>query len=457
VSWSEELPAFEIKVGQRELFLDDVGVAHLENLLRTMHRPVKRGAVIRSPDPSQTLQTRTAPVWNPVTRRYMLWVLGIDQTLWESGDGLHWQPAQKPNMPIDMAVYDANEPNPALRFKAALLNEGFAVSPDGITWTKLDVPKISSQDEGNFSFDSASGLFVHTVKRRGPFGRSLAIATSRDFQTWSDFGVVFHADETDQRLGRENITARFADPTLEPPHFRNPEAYNVDVYNKGVFWYEGLYVGLPAMYHATGKQPNYPNTDGFHLVELTCSRDLKTWKRLGERQAFLGPSRIDSGAYDLTQIIGPSAPVVRDDELWFYYTGLKYRANWDYEGTYPNGKAILMPGKDRDVGAVCLAVLRRDGFISLDARNEPGTLTTPRCTLPAGRLFVNVDARGGEFRAEIENENGQVVARSAVVRVDSPRQAITWEQGELAALAGQRVALRFHLRNAQFYSYWFER
>ena len=113
---------------------------------------------------------------------------------------------------------------------------------------------------------------------------------------------------------------------------------------------------------------------------------------------------------------------------------------------------------DRDIGAVCLAVLRRDGFISLDAGTEPGTLTTPRCTLPAGagRLFVNVDARGGEFRAEIENDKGQVVAQSAIVRADAPRQAITWEQGDLAGLAGQRVALRFRLRNARFYSYWFE-
>ena len=56
----------------------------------------------------------------------------------------------------------------------------------------------------------------------------------------------------------------------------------------GVFRYEGIYIGLPAMFHSTGPVPNYPNTDGFHLVELTCSRDLKDWRRLGDRQAFIG-------------------------------------------------------------------------------------------------------------------------------------------------------------------------
>jgi len=73
----------------------------------------------------------------------------------------------------------------------------------------------------------------------------------------------------------------------------------------GVFRYEGLYMGMPAMYHAVGKIPNYPNTDGFHLVQLTSSRNLKNWQRPGERRAFIGPSPMGAGTYDLTQIIGP--------------------------------------------------------------------------------------------------------------------------------------------------------
>ncbi len=446
--------AFAVRAGVRQLFLDDRGIERRENVRTVMHRPAKRGAVLRSPDPSRTLQIRTAPAWDPDRRRYLIWLLSVTPNVWESPDGLNWAPVGTSNLPIEMAVLDPNEKDPGQRFKAPLRNEGFATSPDGLHWTKLDVPSIPSSDEANFSHDPGSGLFIHTVKRGGPHGRSLAIATSRDFRKWDDLGVVFHADDEDQVRGRANIAARVADPTLEPMRYVDSVAPNVDVYNMGVFRYEGLYIGLPTMFHATGRVPNYPNTDGFDLIQLAVSRDLKNWTRLGDRQTFLGASRTESGAYDLSQLLSPSAPIVHDGELWFYYTGLKYRSMFDYQGTYPHGTAIPVPSRSRDVGAVCLAVLRRDGFVSLDAGEAPGSVVTRRFELPAGRLFVNVDARGGEFRAEVVAEDGQSLARSKVVTTDDVRLPLQWEAGDPTSLVGRPVTLRFSLRNARFYSYW---
>lgn len=449
-----EASEFRVPAGQRQLLVDDYGIAAIESLHRQMHRPDKRGAVIRSPHPKQTIQTRTAPVWDPQAELYKLWVLGIDENLWQSRDGLHWTPGPKTNMRIDMAVYDPRESDPLRRFKAPLLNEGFAVSADGVLWTKLDVAKIGSSDEGNFSFDAEGGLFLHTVKRSGKHGRSVALATSQDFRTWTDFGLVFQADDSDQQRGKQNIEARRADKTLEQTLYDDPKVHRVDVYNMGVFRYEGMYLGLPAMFHSTGPVPNYPNTDGFHLVELACSRDLKEWRRLGDRQPFIGTSRVDSGAYDLTQILPPSAPVVRDDELWFYYTGLKWRSSFNYIGTYPAGEHVPIPGRDRDGGAVCLAVLRRDGFVSLDAGENEGSLLTQPFTLQASKLYVNVDAHQGELHAEVCNKEGQTLAKSEVVRGDFPRVEIRWPQGRLVDLKDQPVSLRFTLRNASLYSYW---
>ena len=115
-----------------------------------------------------------------------------------------------------------------------------------------------------------------------------------------------------------------------------------------------------------------PTPSGYHLVQLACSRDLKTWHRLGNRSSFIGPSPLSSGAYDLAQIIGSSNVILRDDELWFYYTGLKYRNTWDYVGEYPDGEHIPVTGFDSDIGAINLAVLRRDGFISLNANHQEG-------------------------------------------------------------------------------------
>jgi hypothetical protein len=187
-----------------------------------------------------------------------------------------------------------------------------------------------------------------------------------------------------------------------------------------------------------------------------CSRDLKNWQRLGDRQTFIGPSRLDSGAYDLTQIICPSEPVVRNDELWFYYTGLKYRGGWKYVGTFPDGEHIRLPGFDRDGGAVCLAVLRRDGFISLDAGENEGTLLTETLTIPAAKLFVNVDTLEGELRVELLDQDGKPLATSDALKSDLPRGEVQWKEGNLADHKGKAARLKFTLHNASLYSYWFE-
>jgi hypothetical protein len=449
-------PQFEVSAGRRQLFLDDVGIARIENLTRTMHQPAKRGAVIRSPQPTKTIQTRAAPVWDKEAELYKTWVITVDDNLWQSKDGLHWTPGPETNMRIMLAAYDPLDPDPARRFKAPLLNRGFAVSPDGVTWKQLELPKIQSSDEGNFSFDADHGLFIHTVKRGGKYGRAVALATSKDFETWDDFGLVFEADDRDQELGKRHIERRTADATLQQNFHDDPQVHNVDVYNMGVFRYESLYLGMPAMYHAVGSIPNYPNTDGFHLIQLVCSRDLRHWQRVGDRQTFLGPSRLDSGAYDLTQILPPSSAVVRDDELWFYYTGLKWRNTFKYAGSFPNGVHQPIPGRDRDGGAVCLAVLRRDGFVSLDAGEHEGTVLTEPFKLPGGRLLVNVDARHGGLCVEMFSEDGDVVARSEPLTGNLLREPVKWAEGEIGDWKGRTVSLRFTLQNGQFYSYWLE-
>ncbi|HUY32397.1 MAG TPA: hypothetical protein VMV69_06420 [Pirellulales bacterium] len=167
------------------------------------------------------------------------------------------------------------------------------------------------------------------------------------------------------------------------------------------------------------------------------------------------PSRVDSGAYDLTQILPPSTPIARGDELWFYYTGLKYRANFTHEGdAYPNGRDVPVLGRDRDVGAVCLAVLRRDGFISLDAGEEPGTLLTKPFVLVGTKLHVNIDATAGELAVTVLDGDGRSVAVSEPVAGDHLRAAPRWKSGGLAGFKGRTVSLRFTLRNARFYSFW---
>lgn len=453
---------FEPSSGDRQLFVDEGGIASSNNMARTMHRPIKKGAVIR-PDIESgqaCLQIRTAPIWDPEAELFKLWDGGKRR---ESADGLHWH-VVGPHQGPGEVVYDAEDPDPGRRFKA-FSPGGRSVSPDGVSWTKLDLPAVPSADEHNFSFDPRGRLFIATVKHRGPSGRSVWLAVSKDFDSWTDPELIFYADDPDQILGRERIVRRFGDASQKSPWFDFPPSYRVEIYNMSAFRYESHYIGMPMIYHQTGKVtgawPEFAEWDiseemravyqrdgdwaSFHHVQLTSSRDLHSWNRLGQRQPFLDTSPIGGGDLDLSWIVGPSFPLVRGDELWFYYTA---------------GKKYGGPNLTRELGwdecGICLAVLRRDGFVSLDAGDEEGTVTTRPFRFSGKEVCVNVDASTGELATEVIAEDGTCVCFSEPLSGDRPAAELTWQNGELEKIQGSEVALRFTARRARFYSYWIE-
>jgi hypothetical protein len=457
----------------RQLFLDDFIIERIDGLKRVMHQPVKRGAVIKPDQPWETsLQTRCSPAWDDERKLFKLWLITSTNipgfagaSYVESKDGVHWtKPVLSqtkingslennflavvpgdtwPKNGIENVVIDPNDPDPKRRYKGfyGVIGRRPMVSPDGIHWKLLDAAVLPSSDESNMSYDRDGKTFIATLKRGGPFGRSHRIWTSRDFTKWTDTGVLFHADELDQQLAKENIDARLSNPKLQQPVKNVPADYNADIYNFGVFRYEGLYIGMPAVYHATGKMKS--NTDGFHLIQLACSRDLRNWTRLGERQSFIGPSPVGPDVFDRTQLLPPSAPVERGDELWFYYTGIKYRASPE--------------NADEKMGAVCLAILRRDGFISLDAGEADGSLITQPFLVSGEKLFVNANVRdAGRLLVEVFDKAGEVMATSNEIKGDHCRGEVTWAHGKIAALKGQPVKLRFTLRETALYSFWID-
>ena len=143
--------------------------------------------------------------------------------------------------------------------------------------------------------------------------------------------------------------------------------------------------------------------------------------------------------------------------MWFYYTGLKYRVNWSYVGTFPNGEHVPLPDLDRDAGAVCLAVLRRDGFVSLDAGDESGTLLTKPFVLPEGTLHVNADTAEGVLQVTVCDEQGQPITgfeQSQEIHSDKTAAAVSWSDTKLESLRGRNLQLRFTLQKGELFSYW---
>ena len=127
------MSSFEVPIDQRQLFLDDAGIAEVRNLTRTFHQPQKRGAVVRSSTPQQTIQTVSTPVWDPDEKLFKFWVIGTDDSYRTNPDGLHWTAGPKQTNGVSMAVRDPHDSDPEYRYKAAMGNHGFAASPMGST------------------------------------------------------------------------------------------------------------------------------------------------------------------------------------------------------------------------------------------------------------------------------------------------------------------------------------
>ena len=482
---------FRVIPRQRQLFLDDHGIASTDSLCRTLHQPSKKGAVIR-PDVhggEESVQTRSAPSWDPETEQFVLWC--NNGVVYRSPDGVQWTNAGRygvegkdPPFNVWHLVRDPAESDPARRYKGLAGNgqERIALypiaSPDGKSWSKLDVEPFPYSDEANLSLDPVTDRFLIAIQ-------SSTILASTGFEPLSEKRLIFRTDDLDDERGHEVIERYLAGP-MPALDSDLPDADDPDwaweelrVYNHAAFAYEGIYIGMPAVYYRRGKR--YTRCIiCFTEIQLGCSRDLVTWQRLGARRPFIAPSPAGSGAYDLCKNLPPSNAVVRGDELWFYYTGFRYQ-----------GSARIY---DQDRSAVCLAVLRRDGFMSLDAGDEEGTLTTRPFSLPGEKLFVNVDAYPdkdqhyfrhvswrepliekygtrwqekadeadmmpadlGELRVEVLDGEAEVAAASEPITGDQPRAEVRWRSGDIDRLIGQEVSLRFRMRGGRLYSYWFE-
>ena len=507
----------ELQPGKKQLFLDDFVVQELSGLGRTMHRPRKRGPVLKADIPSdgEYIATVSAPMWIPDEGVYRFVYEARTQDgrksryAWAtSTDGIHWE---KPSLglvefegskqnnlfptPESLrlwhVVYDPDDPDPQRRYKGFLGFRGRrpVVSPDGLRWQVIDSPTLPSGDAGTLTYDRKSNQFLGMLKFMGRHGRSYNISTSKDFVNWSQPRLLFETDELDQKLAVETIRRRLADPHLAKPLFVDPDpgigwrpppdrkltpTWRAECYNIGVFPYEGLYVAWLMIYHPVGQRlPEWRNADGFHLIQLAMTRDLQNWVRLGDREPFIGPSRLDQGLvgnYDRLQLMVMNRPVEMGDELWFYYTGMKRRV--PQHDRYPDGSPrspdTLSPSERADWiddthSAICLAVLRRDGFVSLDAGQAEGYVLTKPLRIDGERLYLNLDAgRRGSAEVEIVGVSGAPVpgfSRSDAVPAigDAVRLPVSWSgAGGLGRLGGRTVRLKIHLKSASLYALWVE-
>ncbi|MFH1744143.1 MAG: hypothetical protein ABIH23_34505, partial [bacterium] len=437
-----ELPVIESPIPverEKQLFVDDTLIESAIGLTRTLH-PVKKHpanplVVADKPWEGLSVLLYGAVICDPDMKKFRMWYLAwgkhVDQPSYicyaESEHGLHWT---KPNLGLHefkgskdnniiipnvtsntTIIYDPHDPDPEGRYKAVIRAGGTHgyLSPDGIHWKDCGVIIDQCYDSTTVHWDPVDHKWIASVKIFRDGKRARGYAESTNFFNWTDTYFMATVDEQD--------------------------ADDDQIYAMIIFRYESVYLGLLRMYHV--------NSDIVD-IQLASSRNARHWDRL-IRTPFI-PTSPEKGIWDYgNNSPGTDPPIRIGDELWFYYSG---RSTTHDE----------IPNKC----AIGLGTLRLDGFVSMDAGDDGGTLVTKPLQLKGGTLCLNADASDGEILVEIIDELGGIIEpysleNCVAVTADGIRIPVGWNGGEnLTGLDGGIIRLRFRLNNADLYAFWME-
>ena len=206
-----------------------------------------------------------------------------------------------------------------------------------------------------------------------------------------------------------------------------PQLYNLDCVA-----YESLLLGL---FTHLARPAGSSRADKPNEVCVGFSRDGFHWHR-PDRRAFCPVSETQGDwNWGNVQSAGGCCLVV-GDQLYFYVSG---RAG--------------VNGRDVDGG---LAALRRDGFASMDAGDDGGHADDAAGDASAASTCSSTSTRrDGELRAEVLDEDGQVIGpftrgelRAGPGRQDAAARC-RGRAADLARWPGKPVRFRFHLRSGE--------
>ncbi|MSR60288.1 MAG: hypothetical protein EXS05_22050 [Planctomycetaceae bacterium] len=222
----------------------------------------------------------------------------------------------------------------------------------------------------------------------------------------------------------------------------------------------GAWLGQLWIFHSDRSDPQFETPHiknvwrkGTTEARLVISHDAgQTWKRVGDRQVWL-PHHAEDDGYDRLPCL--ACPIRVGDELRFYY------ACWNGEhlAFYRDGRPYYN-NRMRNC-STAWATLRVDGYVSLDAQNQSGDLSTKPIRFDGTSLTVNLAAPRGALRAELQDESGKslegfTLADSLPVTGDGLSRPVRWQNNpDLKSLAGRPVRLRFELKNGSLYSFQF--
>lgn len=467
VPYLDNIPdVIDVSVG-RQLFVDEF-LIESTSLERVFHKPVKyEGNPILSPTAKE--KTSHAPGampkdggvwWEPREGVYKMWYEAGwygKTALAVSTDGLNWSrpdvnngsniiPSLKSmrgnssSVVLDYDAPDAERYKMFLREPNATATDrrGWAmVSADGVNWENRTATGLCG-DKSTMFYNPFRKRWVYSIRSVDlagePYGRARYYREHPDFLAgadWNDDDVAFwcQADYDDKP---------------DPEFNLRPQLYNLQAVA-----YESV---MLSMHQILMDEKTVSGNDGLpKITELKVgfSRDGFHWHR-PFRDVFIAADRSSDSSWErgYIQSVGGVCGVY-GDELRFYYIGF----------------SKIQSGYDTSTGRTGVAILRRDGFASMETSGE-GSLTTRKLQSDAPcELFVNVDCPAGELKAELLDAEGNVIpgfsfADCEPLSIDSTIARITWNGAGCNGAAGSGLAagtpfkIRFNLKNGKLYAFW---
>lgn len=450
-----------IEVGnQKQLFLDDLFFRSATNVSLRVHPARKTGErILEADQPWEDASLN----WFSVLQaqgKFRMWYECYDREGWpttndtsfcyaESVDGRHWT---KPK--LNLVSYHGSTRNnilfreigptgafsrvhgagvfldptatPEARFKC--VSQGmFArshppyriagmTSPDGLHWTRLPGPICDVFADSQYSafWDSNLNAYVMYGRVNGR-GRALGRTVTRDFTHF------------------------------EPPQLVLENQPTRDLYNPAAVKYAGAanaYLMFPSV---------YDHRSDTLEIHLAVSRDGIHWRFPDPRIPFIALGA--TGEFDCGSLyLGQGIIHVRD-ELWHYYSGSPLR--------HEQAKLELMiqPANRR---LYSRARLRLDGYVSVQAGEHVGILTTPPLQIQGRRLELNVAVQpGGRLGVGILDAAGNPIPGLSPddcvpVTGDHIRQRVRWRsKAKLASHTASPVCLTFRMTRADLFAFQF--
>jgi len=476
-----------IDVGsKKQIFLDGLFLDSQDHVRLTMHKPYRDGQILIKPDRPWEMDPEgneeRISLYSCVRKedgRVRIWYgscrgVGMSEirvAYAESEDGIHFLKPKLGLHEVDgskennivlpgpriagAAVWVDPKAPPEHRYKTQTKvyppgqREKLEMhsSPDGIHWKLFAEPKVGHIDTQNIIlWEPSVGRYLFFTRfweknlDLNKRYRTVRRLESDDLVTWENEKPIMVPDDRDWSIHpRSGVSGR-------PP---------VDFYGGAVFKYEeadqAYLMFTQSYWHWMdwGEAGLGPATID---VQLAVSRDPEHFERIGGRSAFIGLG--PEGRFDSRFIWAMPNPIRMGDELWIYYVA----SNRDHSKS-----KILDPAAEKDMSGIGRAVLRLDGFVSVDADYRPGRFTTPPLRFQGNHLELNIDAAGGgSVRVELLDENREPIKgfgkdEAIPIARNSVRMPVVWKGNpDLSALAGRTVRMRFHMTNASLYAFQFK-